>query len=247
MTLEELFMSYVPYNVIADWYDSYLHENTVYRDVVLPSLLELAGNVQGCTLCDLACGQGWVARELAKQGAQVIGIDLADRLLTLARQYEEQQAQGIIYQQDDAQSASSLADGTFEGVVCVLALMDIPDLHAVFQTARRILKPGGWLIFAITHPCFEAPHAQWLTTDSGQIARAVSGYFQEGSWKSERGGVRSRVGAHHRTLSTYLNALVAANFTLERMIEPMATGERAKQVPGNREVPFFLFVRAHLL
>lgn len=172
------------------------------------------------------------------------GIDLAENLLTLARQYEEQEPQGIVYQQDDAQSAHLLPNGTFDGVVCVLALMDIPDLQAVFQTARRILKPGGWLIFAVTHPCFEAPHAQWFTTNDGQIGRFVRGYFQEGNWKSERGGVRSRVGAYHRILSTYLNTLVAANFTLERMIEPMATGERAEQVPGNREVPSLLFMRA---
>ncbi len=240
-------MGYASYNDIADWYDSYLRENPIYHDVVLPTLLELVGDVRGHIICDLACGQGWFARELAKQGARVTGIDLADRLLMLARQYEEQEPQGIVYQQDDAQSAFSLHNSTFDGVVCVLALMDIPDLQAVFQTVRRILKPGGWLVFAITHPCFELPHAQWITTDNGQIVRAVRGYFQEGNWKSDRGGVRSRVGAYHRMLSTYLNALVAANFTLERMIEPMATGERAAQVPGNREVPSLLLIRAHLL
>jgi 2-polyprenyl-3-methyl-5-hydroxy-6-metoxy-1,4-benzoquinol methylase len=80
-------MNHAPYNDIAVWYDSYLHENSIYHDVVLPCLLELTGDVQGCTICDLACGQGWFARELAKRGAQVRGIDLAENLLTLARQY----------------------------------------------------------------------------------------------------------------------------------------------------------------
>ena len=113
---------------------------------------------------------------------------------------------------------------------------------------RRLLKPGGWMVFAITHPCFQTPYAQWIATGDGEIARAVRGYFKEGFWMSPPpGGVRSRVGAHHRMLSTYLNALVAANFTLERMVEPMATGERAEQVPGDREVPSLLLIRAHLL
>lgn len=239
-------MSDAAYNDIADWYDSYLREKSIYHNVVLPSLLELTGDVQGRTICDLACGQGWFARELAKRGAQVSGIDLAENLLTFARQYEEQEPLGILYQQDKAQSAHILPNGIFDGVVCVLALMDIPDLQAVFQTVRRILKPGGWLIFAITHPCFEAPHAKWLTINDGQLGRFVRGYFQEGFWKSERGGVRSRVGAYHRTLSTYLNSLVTANFTLDRMMEPIATDERAEQVPGNLEVPTLLFVRAYL-
>lgn len=240
-------MSNVTYNDIAEWYDSYLRENPIYREVVLPQLLELAGDVENQAVCDLACGQGWFARELARQGAQITGVDLADNLLTLARQYEKQEPQGIVYQQDDAQSAASLPDSNFDGIVCVLALMDIPDLQAVFQTARRILKPGGWLVFAITHPCFELPYARWMTTDDGQIVRTVRGYFNEGSWQSEQGGVRSRVGAHHRMLSTYLNALAAANFTLERVVEPAAIGTRARQVPGNREVPSLLLIRARLL
>lgn len=239
-------MSHASYNDIAGWYDSYLREKPIYDEIVLPYLLELVGDIQGQTICDLACGQGRFARELAKRGAHVIGIDIADRLLLLARQYEEQELQGIVYQQDDAQTARSLPNATFDGIVCVLALMDIPDLPATFQTVSRILKPGGWFVFAITHPCFELPHAHWLTTDDGHLGRFVRGYFQEGYWQSEGGGIRSRVGAYHRTLSTYLNTLATTNFTLERTIEPLASGERAAQVPGNREVPSLLFVRAHL-
>ncbi|WP_338255925.1 class I SAM-dependent methyltransferase [Dictyobacter halimunensis] len=235
------------YDDIAEWYDNYLNGNPVYSEVILPSLLELVGDVQDRTICDLACGQGWFARELAKRGARVTGIDIADRLLELARQYELQEPWGITYQLDDVRSALSLPDGTFDGIVCVLALMDISDFQAVFQTARRILQPGGWLVFAITHPCFELPEARWITDEQGKVTRAVKGYFKEGSWKSERGGVRSRVGAHHRMLSTYLNSLALANFTLERMLEPMASGERADKVPGNREVPSFLFIRARPL
>jgi hypothetical protein len=126
--------------------------------------------------------------------------------------------------------------------------MDIPDLQAVFQTVQQLLKPEGWLVFAITHPCFQTPHAQWTTTGEGEVARAVRGYFKEGFWMSPPpGGVRSRVGAYHRMLSTYLNELAAAGFALERMIEPLANGERAGQVPGDQEVPSLLLIRAHLL
>lgn len=60
------------------------------------------------------------------------------------------------------------------------------------------------------------------------------------------GGVRSRVGAYHRMLSTYLNTLVAAGFALERIIEPIADGQRASQVPGDQEVPSLLLICVHL-
>ncbi|GHO95801.1 class I SAM-dependent methyltransferase [Reticulibacter mediterranei] len=237
-------MTHAPYNDIAAWYDRYLQEQPVYEDVVLPALLSLLGSVQGQAICDLACGQGWLARELARRGARMTGIDLAEQQIVLARQYEEQEPLGISYSVDDVQVGASVVEGCFDGSICILALMDIPDIEAVFRTCRRILKPGGWFVFAITHPCFTAPDAQWMETADQQIVRAVRGYFQERFWRSTAGGIRTRVGAYHRMLSTYLNTLATAGFALERLVEPIATGKYAEQMPGYREVPSLAMIRA---
>ena len=215
--------------------------------VILPNVLELVGKFQGENICDLACGQGWVARELARRGAQVTGLDLAPQLLALARRYEEQEPLGIVYYQGDAQRVDPLRDHSFTGCICIMALINIPDLQAAFQTVRRILKPGGWFVFAITHPCFETPHAQWtpLPDPEHTIARVVTGYFDERLWFSTNpNGLRSRVGDYHRMLSTYLNALSTAGFVLERAIEPRSSVRQAELVPGNREIPTLLLIRA---
>src|SRR5579859_4836624 len=132
------------YNDIAEWYDQFLRERPVYQEVILPNLLRLVGEVEGEVICDLACGQGWVARELARRGARVTGLDLAANMLALARGYEEQEPLGIVYVQGDAQRAEPLGDRQFTGCVCVMALINIPDLQATFQSVRRILQPGGW-------------------------------------------------------------------------------------------------------
>ncbi|GCE51000.1 methyltransferase family protein [Thermosporothrix hazakensis] len=235
-------MENAAYNEIVTWYDQYIQENPFYSDMLLPSLLECTGDVQGQHVCDLACGQGWFARMLANRGARVTGIDYAEGQLARAREYKE--PEGIVYLHDDAQEARSLPDHTFDGCVCILALMDIPDHRAVFHTARRVLKAGGWLVFAIMHPCFEAPEAGWIANEQGKPARVISRYTREGFWKSTSGGVRSRVGAYHRTLSSYTNALIDARFALTRMLEPRAGDRRLKQVPGNQEIPSLLIVRA---
>lgn len=232
------------YNDIATWYDRYLQEQPIYEEVVLPTLLSLLGHVQGQAICDLACGQGWFARELVQRGAQVTGIDLAEQQIALARQYEEREPLGITYDVDDVQVGASLPDDSFDGAICILSLMDIPDIEAVFRTCRRVLKPDGWFIFAITHPCFTGPDAQWMETTEQQAVKAVRGYFQERFWRSAGGGIRTRVGAYHRMLSTYLNALADAHFALERMVEPIATGKYAEQEPGYQEVPSLAFIRA---
>lgn len=237
-------MSHPAYNDIAEWYDNYLREHPISQETVLPQILDLVGDVKGQSVCDLACGQGWIARELARRGAVVTGIDLSDQQLVIAHRYEEQEPLGIKYVQGNVHDAPQLADSSFDGCTCVLSLTDIPDIQATFQTARRILKPDGWLVFAITHPCFDPPHAQWVTLDNRRISRAVNGYFQEGFWMSESGGIRSRIGAHHRMLSTYLNTLITARFALERVVEPEAGSGLAKRVPGRVEIPSLLLIRA---
>src|SRR5947208_4648330 len=122
------------YNDIAEWYDQFLRERPVYTEVILPNLLALVGEVEGEVICDLACGQGWVARELARRGAQVTGLDLAPNLLSLARRSEEQEPLGIVYVQGNAEQASGLGDHQFSGCVCVMALITIADLTATFQS-----------------------------------------------------------------------------------------------------------------
>jgi ubiquinone/menaquinone biosynthesis C-methylase UbiE len=237
------------YNDIAEWYDQFLRDRPIYTEVVLPNLLALVGAVEGEIVCDLACGQGWVARELARRGAEVTGLDLAPNLLALARRYEEEEPLGIVYVEGNAERADPLRDGQFTGCVCVMALINIPDLQATLESMRRILKPGGWLVFAIPHPCFETPHAEWTSLPDPEhaVARLVTGYFAERLWYSSNpDGVRSRVGDHHRMLSTYLNSLSAAGFVLEQVIEPRPSARQAELVPGNREVPTLLLIRAHL-
>jgi ubiquinone/menaquinone biosynthesis C-methylase UbiE len=237
------------YDDIAEWYDQFLRERPIYSEVILPNLLALVGEVEGEVICDLACGQGWVARELARRGARVTGLDLAPNLLTLARGHEEQEPLGIVYVQGDAQRAEPLDDQQFTGCVCVMALINIPDLRATFQSVRRILRPGGWFVFAIPHPCFETPHAQWspLPDPAHALGRIVTGYFAERLWFSANpDGVRSRVADHHRMLSTYLNPLSSTGFMLERCLEPGPSARQAERVPGNREVPTLLLIRAHL-
>src|SRR6266487_6469602 len=63
---KERAMTQASYNDIAQWYDQFLRERPVYTEVILPNLLALVGEVEGEVICDLACGQGWVARELAQ-------------------------------------------------------------------------------------------------------------------------------------------------------------------------------------
>jgi hypothetical protein len=72
----------------------------------------------------------------------------------------------------------------------------------------------------------------------------IGGYFDEGYWVSDNAaGVRGKVGAYHRRLGTYINALAAAGLMLERVEEPPARGELAERVPGYAVAPAALVGR----
>jgi SAM-dependent methyltransferase len=228
------------YDAIAEWYDQTVRATSFAGDVVLPTLLELVGNVSGQSICDLGCGQGRLARFLAQRGAQVVGVDVSRELIALAQRDEAAEPLGIQYLVDDAMHLTTLAEGEFNGIVCNLALMDIPDIVAVWH----MLRLQGWFVFSLTHPCFESPHAEWQSLDDGTVCRVIRTYFEEGFWRSSNPkGVRGRVGAHHRMLSTYVNALVETGFQIEQLVEPRPTQEATLRVPGYAVAPAFMVIR----
>jgi ubiquinone/menaquinone biosynthesis C-methylase UbiE len=236
-------MSEAAYDAIANWYDAVVRSGGLTHDVVLPNVYALIGNPQGQTICDLACGQGVVSRELARQGAKVVGVDLSGKLLELARHYQNDEAQNIMYVQSDAQ-ALPFGNQTFDGIVCNMALMDIPDLSAVLLNVAHILRQRGWFVFSITHPCLEIIRAQtrWVRDETGE--QAIKSYFVEGLWRSDNlDGIRGKVGAYHRTITTYFNALWDAGLALEHLIEPQALDDMAIRYPAYHDNPTTLVAR----
>jgi 2-polyprenyl-3-methyl-5-hydroxy-6-metoxy-1,4-benzoquinol methylase len=240
-------MDRAAYDEIADWYDDAVQNGILapFHDWVILIVLDLAKEVKGLRVCDLACGQGIVTRRLAERGASVVGVDLSEKLLDIAWRYEREEPRGISYVRGDAQALDAIADETFDGVVCNTALMDIPDLAAALRTVSRILRPRGWFVFSVVHPIFQTPGSpRWTRKGDVIVGADVRNYFAEGYWRrDDLDGVRGRVGAYHRTLSTYINALVQSGLTIERLSEPRATGRFGDLAPVYKELPVALIAR----
>lgn len=228
---------------IASWYDELVVSGSGPHETALACTMRLAGDVKGLRLLDLACGQGLAARALAAAGAaEVVGVDSSAAMLDLARSHGG--APSLRYVEDDAQRLDRLEDDSFDGATCQLGLMDIPDLASTLAAVARVLVPCGWFAFVIGHPCFLAPEAQTIASEDGRVGRWVADYFQERFWRSTNPrGVR-RAGNHHRMVSTYLNALAAHGFVLQRAEEPAPGDLLARQQPEYASVPIFLAVRA---
>ena len=210
----------------------------------------MVGDVGGKKVLDLCCGEGHLARMLADRDAFVTGVDLSEVNLGAARR-----AGGVManpdFVADDAQSLATQTGQSFDIVVCKMALMDIPDVDAVFAAVHRVLRPRGRFLAALLHPCFETPfrvpHSSIECDEEGRFkSRRVQRYFDEGLWHSGGDGVRGHVGAHHRKLSTYVNSLLNNSFQLVRLEEPqLSAGEsNSLEAEQNRHIPRLLFFEA---
>jgi 2-polyprenyl-3-methyl-5-hydroxy-6-metoxy-1,4-benzoquinol methylase len=229
------------YDQIADYYLGVV--GVAPGDSTARALVDIAGDVRGLRALDVACGQGRITRELARRGASLIGIDLSDVLLEMARAAENEEPLGITYVSGDATSEQALVGETFDLVVCSHGLADIDDLDGALTTVSRVLRPGGRFVFSILHPCFPG----WDETAPSSWPRE-GGYFAEGWWLASNPGIRGRVGSSHRTLSTYLNSLVGHELAIEGLVEPVPDpGVLARQTaaqPGAGPLPMFLVVRS---
>lgn len=219
------------YDDIAEWYDQWVSTHSMEEDPFFLAVDALIDEIAGERICDLACGQGRLARQLADRGAHVVGVDISARLLAIARRYEETNPRGIEYVRADAQNLDERLSGLFDGVVCFMALMDIPDLAPTIHGIARILRPGGWFVFSILHPCFHTSLSGEIETLEG-VVRTIGRYFVEGYWRSEtRPGPPGKVGAYHRTLSTYVNTLTEAGLQLVRLSEVGGTSTTTNSRP----------------
>lgn len=108
---------------------------------------------------EIACGTGLLTRELRKRllpSVDLFATDLGPQMLAYAKEHVT--ASGITWAQADAQDLP-FADGEFAGVVSGFGFMFPPDRRKAFGEARRVLAPGGLLLFNVWDRIEENPHA----------------------------------------------------------------------------------------
>ena len=231
-----------------------------YRDGLnTPAFFEMLPDVDGLFGFDVGCGEGHNTRLLAERGASMTGIDISETFVRHAREAEAERPLGIRYELASAVELP-FSEESFDFATAFMSLMDIPETERVLAEVFRVLKPGGFFQFSITHPCFDTPHRENLRDETGRTyAIEVGDYFsgREGEVKEwlffaappevREGSSPFRTPVFMRTLSTWLNRLIEAGFVLERFGEPYPGDEAVRERPGLQDaqvVAYFLHVRA---
>jgi 2-polyprenyl-6-hydroxyphenyl methylase/3-demethylubiquinone-9 3-methyltransferase len=105
--------------------------------------VERAGKLQGRKVLDVGCGGGLLAEAMARKGAVVTGLDLADELLQVARLHALEAGVAVDYVLETAEAHALSHAGEYDVVTCMEMLEHVPDPTAVIAALGRLVKPGG--------------------------------------------------------------------------------------------------------
>lgn len=231
------------WNATAQAWDERMGDegNDFHRYLVRPAIEKLLELKSGQRILDIGCGNGLTTRRLASFGAKVTGIDFASEMIENARKrtnLNQGNKELIEYQVLDATDEKALLkldEYSFDAAVSAMALMDMAEIEPLFKALTKLIRPGGYFIFAVMHPCFNSMH----TSLGGELVEnekelytqyyiKVKGYLK--SSKVRGLALENQSQPHiyfHRPLHSLLNTAFKFGFVLDGLEEPAFSEEIA--------------------
>ena len=110
---------------------------------------QCAGPLDGRRIVDVGCGGGILSEAMARKGAQVLGVDLAERSLKVAQLHAmEAGIDNVRYREVAAEVLADEQPGQFDIVTCMEMVEHVPDPAAIVAACAKMVKPGGWVFLS---------------------------------------------------------------------------------------------------
>jgi 2-polyprenyl-6-hydroxyphenyl methylase/3-demethylubiquinone-9 3-methyltransferase len=103
----------------------------------------------GRQVLDVGCGGGILSEAMARQGAEVLGIDLASKSLKVAQLHALESGLGnVAYREVAVEALAAERPASFDVVTCMEMLEHVPDPASVVKACAELVRPGGWVFFS---------------------------------------------------------------------------------------------------
>jgi len=107
-----------------------------------------AVSIAGKRVLDVGCGGGILAEAMAAHGANVTGIDLVDKALTVAKLHLLETGHHVTYRRESVETIAATEPQSFDVVTCMEMLEHVPDPLQTVRACANAVKPGGWVFFS---------------------------------------------------------------------------------------------------
>lgn len=201
------------YNDLAEEYEAYGKVAVTDFEIGYRHVLDLLGDIRGKKILDFGCGTGKFSRVLRDAGAEVIGVDMAEKELAIAREnYPDISFCPIKLLPQDVD---------FDAAVLNYVITAIPlesTITLIFSTIFKHLKDGGKLVMMNSN-YEKSAEREFLTFSIGKVKKEIGVPL-----KVYLGADKSfEIEDYYYSEAFYKEKLAEARFTVEKVIEPLAT------------------------
>lgn len=230
------------WEVHAGWWQEHFTDGAdpEYEEQILPlAERHLAGMRR---VLDVGCGEGQVARRIARLGAFVVGIDPSQAQIVAARR----RGAGPAYARATA-TRLPVRSASCDAVVACLVLEHVEPLEGVIDEIARVLVADGRFVLFLNHPLLQAPGSGWIDDHVlGEQYWRVGPYLHD-DHAIEEVAPGVRLPFIHRPLGRYINVMAERGLLVDHVDEPPPPPgflARAPEYGDAASIPRLMVLRA---
>jgi 2-polyprenyl-6-hydroxyphenyl methylase/3-demethylubiquinone-9 3-methyltransferase len=111
-------------------------------------IARVSGGLDGRRVLDVGCGGGILSESMAAAGATVLGIDVGEKALGVARLHKLESGTSADYRLVAAETLAAEAPASFDVVTCMEMLEHVPDPASTVAACAALARPGGTVVFS---------------------------------------------------------------------------------------------------